>query len=119
MSAFNLNKIVLTGEIADLSTAGQIYIPIPDEFDGEVVEIRTVINNAISVADATVTAKIGGTAMTGGVITVGYDGSAAGDVDTCRPYAANTVRAGQAIEIETDGGSTTACKVGVSVVIRR
>lgn len=112
-----LNDYFLTGEIADISTAGQIYIPVPD--GGEVVKIYSVIDNAITVADATLTPKISGTAITGGAITVAYSGSAAGDVDSSTPTAANTVLEGGSIEIETDGGSTTACRAGITVVIRR
>ena len=117
--AFNLNKVVLTAVIADISTAGQIYIPIPDEFNGDVVEIRTVLGGAISGADATITPKVIGTAMTNGVITVAQSGSAAGDVDTSRPTGANTVRAGEAVEIETDGASTGAVALGIAIVILR
>lgn len=117
--AFNLNKVVLTGVIDDISTAGQIYIPIPDEYSGEVVEIRTALNGAIATADADITAKIGGVAMTNGVVTVAFSGSAAGDVDTARPSGANAVAEGGAIEIETDGASTNAVKLFVTVVIKR
>jgi hypothetical protein len=119
VSAFGLNKVVLTGIIDDVSTAGQIYIPVPDEFQGEVVEIRSALNGAIGTGDATLTAKIGGTAMTNGTITITQSGSAAGDVDTCRPSGANYVAAGEAIEIETDGASSNTIRVFVSVVIKR
>lgn len=119
MGAFNLNKVTLPFYIADVSTAGQIYVPVPDEFDGEVVEIRTALNGAIATADATLTPKIGGTAMTNGAITIANSGSAAGDVDTSRPSGANAVAAGEAIEIETDGASTNAVAVFGTIVIRR
>ena len=79
MGAFNYNKTTLPFYIADVSTAGQIYVPIPEEFAGEVVEIRSALNGAIGTADATLTPKIGGTAMTGGAITITQSGSAAGD----------------------------------------
>ena len=117
--SFTLNKIFLTGRISDVSTAGQIYIPIPDEADGEVVEIRTALGGAIATADATITPKIGGTAMTNGAITVANSGSAAGDVDVSYPSGANAVRPGDAIEIETDGASTNAVDLGVTIVILR
>lgn len=119
MSAHNLIKIALTGTITDVSTAGQIYIPIPDEFAGEVVEIRAALNGAIATGDATLTAKIDGVAMTNGTVTITQSGSAAGDVATGRPTSLNGVAAGQAIEIETDGASTNAISVFVTVVIRR
>lgn len=119
MSAFNLNRVFLTGIITDVSTAGQIYIPIPDECDGDVVEVRTALNGAITSADATITPKINGTAMTNGGITVANSGSAAGDVDTSRPTGERTVRAGEAVEIETDGGSTNAVNLFVTITILR
>jgi hypothetical protein len=46
-------------------------------------------------------------------------GSAAGDVDTAEPTAENSVNEGQAIEMITDGGSSTACECVVTFVIRR
>jgi len=119
MGTFNLNKVVLTAAIVDVSTAGQVYIPIPEEFDGEVVEIRTVLNGAIGTADAVITPKIGGVAMTNGAVTVAFSGSAAGDVDTSRPSGANAVAAGGSIEIETGGASTNAVSLFVTVVIKR
>lgn len=112
-----LNDYFLTAEIADLSTAGNCLMVVPD--GGKIIKIMSVIENAITVADATLTAKINGTAVTGGTITVTQSGSAAWDQDSCAPTAANTVQEGDVIEIETDGGSTTACKTAVTVVIRR
>lgn len=112
-----LNDYFLFGEIADVSTAGQIYIPVPDA--GRIIKIMSVIDGTIATSDATLTAKIGGTAVTGGAITVTASGSAAGDVDSVAPTAANTVVEGDAIEIETDGASTNTVKAGICVVVRR
>lgn len=116
MSAHDLTKVVVSGVIDDISTAGQIYIPIPKTFDGTVVQMVATLDSAITVADATLTLKNSdGTSI--GTLTVPYSGSAAGDTVTvdlkglCRPDAA--------IEVETDGGSTTAAKCYVSVVIKR
>ena len=66
-----------------------------------------------------ITFEIGGTAITGGGITVANSGSAAGDIDTAEPTAANQVEEGGSIEMITDGGSTGAKKLGVTFVIRR
>ena len=119
MGAHNLVKVTLPFYIADVSTAGQIYVPVPDEFAGEVVEIRSALNGAIGTADVDLTAKIAGVAMTNGVITITQSGSAAGDVDVARPTSANGVAAGQAIEIETDGASTNTIEVFGTIVIKR
>jgi len=119
MSAFNLNKVTLQFYIADVSTAGQVFIPIPDEFEGQVVEIRTALNGAIATADAVLTPKLNGVAMTNGIITIAQSGSAAGDLDLSRPTGLNGVRSGEAIEIETTGASTNAVEVFGTVVILR
>ena len=117
MGAHNLTKVALTGVIDDVSTAGQIYIPVPTEFDGEVAEIVATLNNAITVADATLTVKDGsGNSL--GTLTVAFTGSAAGTTFTGKFYN-KPVRAGTAIEIETDGGSTTTAKCYVTVVVKR
>lgn len=120
MAAFNLNNAVsLNFYIADVSTAGQIYVPISGDLSGEVVEIRTALNGAIATADAVLTPKIGGTAMTNGAITIANAGSAAGDVDVSRPTGANAVAPGDAIEIETNGASTNTVEVFGTIVIKR
>jgi hypothetical protein len=119
MATHNLVEHTLNFYIADVSTAGQIYVPVPAGFEGEVVEIRTALNGAIATADAGLTPKINGTAMTNGAITIAFSGSAAGDVDVSNPTGARTVAAGEAIEIETDGASTNTVEVFGTIVIKR
>ncbi len=119
MAAHDLRYYTLTAEIADVSTAGQCYVVVPPMGDGELVKIQTVLHNAITVADANLTAKINGTAVTGGTIVVAFTGSAAGTIDSCVPTGANIVKEGDALELETDGGSTTASVLGVSFTIAR
>ena len=111
VAALDDQKIYLAVTIADISTADQVYIAAP--VAGLVSKVYSVIDAAISVADATLTTKINGSAITGGAITVAYASSAAGDVDSVTPTAANSVSAGDALEVETDGGSTDASKVTV------
>lgn len=111
-----LNDRVLSAHLSDVSTAGQIYIPSP--YRGEIVAIYTALNGAIGTANAGLTAKINGTAVTGGTITITQSGSAAGDVDSCEPTGANTVEQGDNIEIETDGASSNAVAVSIAVVVR-
>lgn len=119
MATFNLNEATLPFYIADVSTAGQIYIPVPTGYEGQVVEIRTALNGAITGADAGLTFKINGTAITGGTITIANASSAAGDADSCNPTGANYVKAGDVLEAETDGASTNAVAVSGVYVIRR
>ena len=103
----------ITVQIEDISTAGQKYV-VPG-FRGKLVKLHSVINGAIATADATLTPKIAGTAVTGGAITVAYTSSAAGDVDSATPTAANSFTETQAIEIETSGASTNTVEVVVTL----
>ena len=112
-----LNDYFLTSKITNISSAGSTFVPVPD--GGRIIKIFTSIKNAITTANAALSFEIGGTAVTGGGITVTQSGSAAGDVDTAEPTAANTVNEGDAIEMITDGGSTGTAKLLVTFVIRR
>ena len=112
-----LNDYFLTAKITDISTAGSTFVAVPD--GGKIVKILTSIKNAITTADAALTFEIGGTAVTNGAITVTQSGSAAGDVDTSVPTAANRVEEDGTIEIISDGASATACEMIVTFVIRR
>ena len=112
-----LNDYFITAEIEDISTASSTFVAIPD--GGKVIKIITALQGAITSVDAELTFEIGGTAMTNSGITVAYSGSAAGDVDTSAPTAANRVEENGTIEMITDGGSTGTQKVLVTFVIRR
>jgi len=105
----------IQGEIADISTSASSWTVSP--IAGTITNIWTVIDGAIITVDAGITFEIGGTAITGGDITIAFSGSAAGVVDTATPTALNTVTAGQAIEIITDGASTNAVKAEVLIEI--
>ena len=112
-----LNDYFLTAEIEDISTASSTFVGVPD--GGKIIKIITALQGAISGADAAITFEVGGTAMTNSAITVANSGSAAGDVDTSEPSAANRVEEGGTIEMITDGGSTGTAKLLVTFVIRR
>lgn len=104
-------KVFVFGEIADISTAKSSWVVSP--VAGDITKIYTVIDGAIITVDAGITFKIATVAVTGGAITIAFTGSAAGTVDSATPTAANTVTAGQAIEIITDGASTNSVKAVV------
>ena len=112
-----LNDYFLTAEIEDISTASSTFVPVPD--GGEIIKITTALQGAISGRNAAISFEIGGTAVTGGGITVAHSGSAAGTVDSSVPTAANRVEEDGTIEMITDGGSTGANKLLVTFVIRR
>lgn len=112
-TARKLSTRFITVMIEDISTAGQIYV-VPG-FNGRIKKISTVLNGAIATANAILTPKIAGTAVTGGAITVAFSGSAAGDIDTAEPTAAREFTDAQAIEIETDGASDNAVQIVITL----
>ena len=112
-----LNDYFLYGVIDDVSTASTVRIPVPDA--GKVIKITTVLGGTIATANAAVTAKVNTTNMTGGAITVAYSGSAAGDIDTVEPTAANHVVEGDYIALATDGASSNTHSLHYTIVVRR
>lgn len=99
----------------DVSTAGSSFAVAP--VAGTITRIQSVIDGAIATANAGITTEINGVAVTGGAITITQAGSAAGDVDTATPTAANTVAVGDVIEIITDGASTNTVRVNFTITI--
>ena len=109
------NSIYLTLELDDISTASSTWLPSP--CTGTIASIQTILHGAISASDATITAEINGTLVTSSSITVAQSGSAAGDVDSSTPSAANTLAVGDKIEVITDGGSTTAARLTIVLTV--
>jgi hypothetical protein len=112
-----LNDYFLSVKMADVSTAGSVYVVAPDA--GKIIKISSVLGGAIATADAEITTEINGTAVTGGAITIATTSSAAGDVDSAVPTAANSVLENDVIEIITDGASANTVPVEFTIVIRR
>lgn len=108
-------KIYLTGEIANISSGASSWVLSP--VAGKITNVWTVIDGAITDVNAAITFELGGAAITGAGITIAHSGSGAGVVDSSTPTALNTVAAGGAIEIITDGGSTGAAKAVVLIEI--
>jgi len=107
---------ILNVNMEDISTAKSVWVVSP--IAGEIETIYSVISGAITSADCGITAEIEGTLVTDSAITITQSASAAGDVDSCTPSAAKTVTAGQAIEIISDGLSSTDIDAVFTVVIR-
>lgn len=116
-TAAELDSFTLCVTMADISTSASVWIVSP--YAATIESVHSVINGTIATADGAITMEIGGVAVTGGAITVAYDGSAAGDVDSATPTAANTVTAGQAIEIITSGAPTNTIITTFTLVMKR
>lgn len=102
--AAELSRYMVSLDIADGSAEAVYYAVCPHA--GDIKKIWTVTDGAVSTADITVTAAIGVTPVTNGVVTIATSGSAAGDVDSATPTAANTVTAGQAVNFTVTGGGS-------------
>ena len=100
----NNNFIPLTFEFEDISTARSAWLVCP--LAGDIQKIWSVIDGAITSVDCVFTFEICGTAVTGGTLTIAYSGSGAGTIDSATPSGANTLTAGQAIEIISNGASS-------------
>lgn len=101
----NSNLVALNLHHDDLSTATSHFVVAP--IAGAITKIYSVIDRNLAGSDTVLSFEIGGVAVTGGDITITQSGSAAGDVDSSTPSAANVVAAGQAIEVISDGGTST------------
>ena len=112
-----LNDYFLTARLADVSAASSVNIAVPDR--GKIIKIISVLGGAITTANSAVTTAVNGTAVTGGSFAVAYSVSAAGDIDTAEPTAANNVEEGDYITITSDGGSSTTQPIDITVIIRR
>lgn len=80
-----------------------------------ILSIASAITGALAVGDATITASIGGVPVTTGVITITQAASAAGDVDSTIPSAANVIGIGAVLELTVGGTNTAAEFADVSV----
>jgi len=110
---------VLEGVIVDVSAAASSWTgALP--FDVEITGAYVTIDTAVTVADADITFEIGGTAITSMLVTIVNGTSAAGaSYAAVAPTAENTLSAGTAIEIITDGGSTDASLGTVCITYKR
>lgn len=104
------NKVPVAVPDIDLVGANTQVKRVVAPVAGDIAAIRSVISGALTTGDATLTAAINGTPVTGGALTVTQSGSAAGDVDTVTPSAANTVAVGDVISI-TVGGTNDATEL--------
>ena len=102
-------------EIADIGAVGSAFVVMP--FDGILYKILITVDGALAGANTILTSKIGGSAVTGGAVTLAYSGSGGGSVFSATPSAANTFSEGQVIELASDGGATNSVRArGILVV---
>lgn len=115
----NKHVVQATVPIGSLAGAGAFRALVVAPVAGTISKIYSVLTgHALATGDATLTAKINGTSVTTGVITITQSGSAIGDKDSCTPSALNTVAAGDVLEVLVGGtNDNTACGVVVTFEI--
>lgn len=85
--------------------------------EGEITDIRSSLEgHALTTGNATITGKIGATAITGGVVTIAQAGSAIGDLDQSTPTAANVVSVGDRVNFTVGGTNDDAAAFAELVV---
>lgn len=101
-----VNKAYVPVRVATLVGTGQYWAYCP--YAGTVTSIVSITEGILTTGDATLTAKIGATGITDGVITIANAASAAGDIDTATPSALNTVVVGSKLSLTVGGTNATA-----------
>ena len=113
----------LTVLLENVSSASTAYVVTQKA--GKIVKIYSVLFGQITAADALVDVFISNaTSPTffdlvtpSGTLTLSWVGSAAGNVDSASPTAANAVSQAQTIAVHTDGGSTTDIDAIITIII--
>ena len=112
-----LNEVMVSGQLLNVSSTSTVSMRAP--FQGRVLKVGVTLGSAASTADATVTTKINGTAITGGVVTVTQAASAQGSTFSAVPTAANLVNEDDSIDATVTGTGTAGGPAAVWAVIRR
>ncbi len=112
------NLLALELDVTNLVGGAASVYHIPSPVGGVVKKIKSVLEgHALTTGDATLTAKIGATPITTGVITITEAGSAIGDEDSCAPTAADTVTEDGVISITVGGTNDNAAATAKVVIL--
>lgn len=110
-------ELYVTAVIPDISTASSVIIPLPDS--GTVVSARVVLGGPITVGDATISFTNAAAAGMGTAVTVPFTGSAKGNGYTFTATGNNSITGPSWIEVATNGGSTDAQPLYITVKYRK
>lgn len=111
----SVNRYCLHAVLPDVSTASSILIPIP--LASTAVSATLTLGGAIASADASVTFTKTGAVSLGSAVTVAYSGSAEGTTFSFTATTNTSLTAGQYVKIATDGGSTNAIPLYITLVL--
>lgn len=109
-------KTVTLTRVDLIAASAEVYRYVNNSGNSETVTVlSSALTAALATGDATITASINGVPVTTGVITITEVGSAAGDLDSAIPTAANVIANGQVLELTVGGANTAAVFADVSV----
>lgn len=111
------NRYALTVVLADVSTLSSVLIPAP--FNSTFISAYCALSNAITVADSTVAFTKTGAVSFGAGLTIAFTGSGEGTTFTFTPTINTSVNAGQFIKIASDGNSTTAASLQITLILEK
>lgn len=103
----------LNAMYADVSTPDRVRFLVPR--DGYLRKVQTTLGGAITGADSIITVTINNAAALSPSITIANAASAEGDMDFADYFA--PVAAGNWIEVITDGASSTAAQMGITLTL--
>ncbi|HEY2070706.1 MAG TPA: hypothetical protein VGG48_14205 [Rhizomicrobium sp.] len=110
-------KAYLPLRIDDLVGADARVFAFTSPVNGEITDVRCSLErHALAAGDATLTGRINGAAITGGLITITQAGSAVGDKDEATPTALNVVAVGDRVNFTVGGANTDATAFAQLVV---
>jgi hypothetical protein len=102
------NKTTLAVAVASLVAAGAAVTHFPAPVAGTISQVLASPQAALTTGGATLTLAINGVPVTNGVVNLPLAASAAGQVSTAAPTAANAVNQGDDISITVGGTNATA-----------
>lgn len=109
----NLNEIILTNELADVSAPGSsFFVYIPRACD--LTQVSTVLQGAITGTDSIISLYRSGVLL-GQTLTIPVAGSGAGVTANLLLAPVYSFTAGQTLEVRTDGASTDTQKLFVTL----
>jgi hypothetical protein len=113
----SLNRQFVHLYMSDMGTAGGVagsafFTP---GYRGKIKKISTVLPAAIATTNTIITVSIGTTAVTNGAVTCPFTSSAAGDIATATPTAANSFGPTDYIKAVSDGATSTTLPVVITL----
>lgn len=111
-----LNQYSINVDMADAGTAQSLWVVAPHA--GSIVAMYAVNSVDNATTKTVLTAEIATVLVTAPAWEIAIT-QAAGTVSSSVPTAANTVTAGQAIEIISDGGTDATMPTSITIVISR